>query len=66
LAISVFYFHFTCYLYGLGLGLVRPTVRVRLGLQWRAEGGGQTGRRPRASKAGGIQKVKLQTFKCCN
>jgi len=28
--------------------------------------GGQTGRRPRASKAGGIQKVKLQKLKCCN
>jgi len=34
--------------------------------QWRAEGGRRTGRRPRASKAGGIQREKLQKCKCCN
>jgi len=28
--------------------------------------GGRTGRRPRASKAGVIQRVKLPTFECCN
>ena len=28
--------------------------------------GRRTGRRPRASKAGGIQRAKLQKFKCCN
>jgi len=32
-------------------------------VQWRA--GGQTGRRPQASKAGGIQRVKSQNLKCC-
>jgi len=30
------------------------------------EGGGRTGRRPRESKAGGIQRVKLKKFKCNN
>ena len=33
--------------------------------QWRAEGG-RTGRQPRASKAPGIQRVKLQKLLCCN
>jgi len=35
-------------------------------VQWRAEGGGRTGRLPRAANAGGIQRVKLQKLKCCN
>jgi len=32
--------------------------------QWRA-GGERTGRRPRASKAGGYPRVKLQKLKFC-
>jgi len=36
-----------------------------IGTQWHAEGG-RTGRRPRASKTRGIQREKLQKFKCWN
>ena len=35
------------------------------GIQWRAEGGGECGAGPGHPSQGGIQRVKLQKFKCC-